>query len=195
MDSSQERANANLRSALWRLKKLHCEVVDGRNEHLSMARGVTVDVDGAVAAARRLTSTDTGMDATDITQDVGTLVGAGELLPDWYDDWVLIERERIRQVCLHALEIVCQRLTRAGDYARAVEAGLAAVTGEPLRESAHRVLIEAYLAEGNVCEALRQYRYCARLLAADLGVEPSERLSALFTTVGIAGGGLSATLG
>lgn len=45
---------------------------------------------------------------------------------------------------------------------------------EPLRETAHRTLIEAHLAEGNWSEARRQFRECRRLLREELGVEPSE---------------------
>ena len=40
----------------------------------------------------------------------------GELLPDWYDDWVLLERERFRQLRLHALDALCDDLTRAGRH-------------------------------------------------------------------------------
>ena len=39
---------------------------------------------------------------------------AMELLPGWYDDWVIFERERIRQQLLHALEILSRRLVSRG---------------------------------------------------------------------------------
>ncbi|MGH8905014.1 MAG: AfsR/SARP family transcriptional regulator [Egibacteraceae bacterium] len=55
-------------------------------------------------------------------------------------------------------------MTAEGRYSQAIDAGLAAIAGEPLRESAHRALIRAYLAEGNPSEALRQYRIYRRLL-------------------------------
>jgi DNA-binding SARP family transcriptional activator len=98
---------------------------------------------------------------------------ARDLLPDWYDDWVVLERERFRQLRLHALEALCRRLTEAGRFGAAVQAGLAAVAGEPLRESAHRILIQAHLAEGNPGEAVRQYHLYRRLLAGELAIEPS----------------------
>jgi DNA-binding SARP family transcriptional activator len=60
-----------------------------------------------------------------------------------------------------------------------VEAGLAAVRAEPLRESAHRTLVRAHLAEGNRFEANRQYHNCRRLLQAELGLEPSRGLREL----------------
>ena len=68
---------------------------------------------------------------------------------------------------------------RAGKVARALEAALSAVRAEPLRESAHRVLIRVHLAEGNRGEAIRQYELCRRLLRERLGVEPTEQLERL----------------
>jgi DNA-binding SARP family transcriptional activator len=105
---------------------------------------------------------------------------SGDFLPDWSEDWVLIERERFRQLRLHALEAICEQLTLAGRYGQAIDAGLAAVAGEPLRESAHRALIRAYLSEGNRVEALRQYELYRGLAHTELHVQPSPRMRALF---------------
>jgi DNA-binding SARP family transcriptional activator len=112
--------------------------------------------------------------------DVRRLVRTSdELLPDWYDEWVVVERERYRQVRLHALEALCVELASTGDYADAVEAGLAAVTMEPLRESAHRALMVAHLAEDNAVEALREFRAFSRLLHEELRLDPSPRIREL----------------
>jgi DNA-binding SARP family transcriptional activator len=81
-----------------------------------------------------------------------------ELLPGWYDDWVLLERERTRQRLLHALEALSREHRAAGRCAEAVEAALVAVNAEPLRESAHRELLESHLAEGNWVEAMHNVR-------------------------------------
>ena len=104
---------------------------------------------------------------------------AGDLLPDWYDDWVLIERERLRQLRLHALESLAIRRLDAGRYGEAAVAALAAVSIEPLRESAQRVLIRIHLAEGNVGEAVRQYRLYRNLLSDEMGLYPSEQIETL----------------
>jgi DNA-binding SARP family transcriptional activator len=53
------------------------------------------------------------------------------------------------------------------------------VAGEPLRESAHRVVIQAHATAGNHGEALRQYRLFCSLLRDQLGLEPSAELRAL----------------
>jgi DNA-binding SARP family transcriptional activator len=111
--------------------------------------------------------------------DAGLLSGAGDLLPDWSDEWVLLERERLRMLRLHALEAFVERCLADGRFGDASEAAIAAVSSEPLRESAQRALISVYLAEGNRVEAIRQYRRFNDLLYHELGVAPSGQLTAL----------------
>ena len=106
----------------------------------------------------------------------------GDLLPGWDEDWLLLERERIRQLHLHALEALAHRLRARGRYAEAVDAALAAVTAEPLRESAQSALISVHLAEGNVTEAYRQYDSYTALLWAELRITPSAALAAKVRT-------------
>src|SRR3954452_9389824 len=53
-DTSEKRSYANLRSALWRLRKVPHEVVDARAANLRLAPGVAVDAREAAAAARAL---------------------------------------------------------------------------------------------------------------------------------------------
>ena len=175
LDATDERAGASLRSSLWRLNRPGHLLVEATATHLRLAPEVDVDLRRALALARRLL--DGSADAVDVSD--GRVVLGAELLPDWYDDWLLFERERYRQLGLHALEALAERLGRDGDVARGLEAALSAVRSEPLRESAHRVLIRLHLAEGNRGEALRQYEVCRRLLRDKLGVEPSPELDRL----------------
>jgi DNA-binding SARP family transcriptional activator len=102
-----------------------------------------------------------------------------DLLPDWCDDWLVEDREGVRQLRLHALELLTAELSQSGRHTEAIQAALSAVRIEPLRETAHAALIAAYLAEGNRSEALRQFNRCRDLLTRELGVEPSEALRAL----------------
>jgi DNA-binding SARP family transcriptional activator len=102
-----------------------------------------------------------------------------DLLPDWYEDWVQADRERFRQIRLHTLERLAERLAERGLFAGAIEAALSAISGEPLRESAHRTLIRIYLLEGNKGEAIRQYVLYQRLLWEELGIQPSTELGRL----------------
>ena len=175
LNSTEAKANACLRTALWRLRAPDCRLVDATGTHLELAEGVAVDVRETRAAAEQ------AIDHEIAPGDVATsaLYRAGEILPDWYEDWLLIEREHFRQLRLHALETLCADLTEMGRFAEAARAGLAAVKDEPLRESAHRALIAAYLAEGNPGEALRQFRLFRHLLRDQLGLEPSRLMADL----------------
>jgi DNA-binding SARP family transcriptional activator len=164
-------ANSSLRSTLWRLGE-HSDVIRKTNTHLALAPEVDTDVADLIETSQRLVEDDRPPDA----QDVMGLIHTGELLPGWYDEWLIVERERIRQRRLHLLEVTCRRLTEAGSYAYALEAGLAAVAVEPLRESGHAAVIQTHLAEGNLVEASRQYELLRDLLRDQLGVRPSKRL-------------------
>jgi DNA-binding SARP family transcriptional activator len=174
-EATDTRAAASLRSSLWRLHRPGHRLVEGTATHLRLAPEVEVDLHRAAAVARRV------LDGTAETAELARAETAlaAELLPDWYDDWLVFERERFRQLGLHALEELARRFLAAGRPARALGAALAAVRGEPLRESAHRTLIRVHLAEGNVGEALRQYELFSRLLREQLGLAPSPLLDEL----------------
>lgn len=172
LDSGEARAAANLRSALWRIHRVEPRLIDASGSSLRLGSEVSVDVRQMEAAARALLQ---GEPDTDL--ELAQL--AGDLLPDWYDDWVLFERECFRQLRLRALEALCERLMRAGRLAEALEIGLQCVAGEPLRESAHRAVMRAYLADGNQAEAIRQYRLCERVLGEQLGICPSAQTQEL----------------
>jgi DNA-binding SARP family transcriptional activator len=177
LDKAEKLACASLRSALWQLRRNGLDVVTVSRNHLQLSASLEVDVWNTVAEARQIIG---GRDGH-ATQPDRLL--AGDLLPDWYEDWVIVERERIRQLRLHALESLGQRLIDQDRPAQAIEVGLAAVAADPLRESAHRVIVSAHLAEGNRSEALRQYRTFERLLDEQLGVGPSDRMLTLIDSV------------
>lgn len=172
IDSSEEHANANLRTALWRLHRLGFQLVDATRNHLALAPEVVVDLHDLSGRARQVLR----REVPPTRDNLDAIVTGGDLLPDWYDDWVVVEREQFRQLRLLALETLCRDLAATNSYAAAVEAGLACVAAEPLRESAHRALIGAHLREGNRVEAIRQFRLYEALVLDELGVEPSAAL-------------------
>jgi DNA-binding SARP family transcriptional activator len=174
-DVPENRAFGNLRSALWRLRLPALSAVEGVNDHLRLSSAVSVDVRDAHGVARRLLAGSCPCPGESVDQRAFE----GELLPGWYEDWILIERERHRQLSLHALETLCERLSAAGRFGEAVLAGMAAVAAEPLRESAQRVLIRTHLREGNPGEAIRQYRLYGELLHEELGLRPSQAITEL----------------
>jgi DNA-binding SARP family transcriptional activator len=168
-------AQGSLRSTLWRLDQSCPGLVLSVQGGVGLAPEVRVDARELAGWARRMLDPAEGL-AANPTPDV---VFRGELLPGWYDEWVLVERERLHQLRLHALEALAHKLAQEGRFGEALEAAHGAVRCEPLRESAHRVTVRIHLAEGNVAEALAQYERFAQLLQAQLGLEPSDRMTGL----------------
>jgi DNA-binding SARP family transcriptional activator len=177
-DVPSQRAAANLRSVLWRLHRSCAWLDTSQGDLMRLPDTVRVDLHEACESARQLLHRKTTLSEERLAE----LLHANfndELLPDWDEEWLIAERERFRQLRLHALEALCGGLTAACWYGAAVDLGLAVVRADPLRESGHGVLISAYMAEGNYCEALRQFRRYEALVRRELRVDPSPRLREL----------------
>ena len=172
-NGDDERASGNLRSALWRLKGAGIDVLRASKYLLWLHPGTEVDVTSTCEWATRI------IDGATVPGDLEIRTQAlacADLLPGWYDDWVIFERERLRQRLLHALEELSRQFAQQCRWSRAVEAAMTAVSMEPLRESAQRALVEAHLAEGNLVEARRCVSSYRRLVEEELGVSPSMAL-------------------
>ncbi len=173
---NEERAAGNLRSALWRLRRAGINVLAADKGSLGLCAHVIVDLHLIDQWATRLIQGNASGRDLAISPSV---LDALDLLPGWYDDWALMERERMRQRLLHALEALSIRLVSLGRYGEAVDSALLAVSADPLRESAQRALIEAHIAERNLVEARRSYLVYRDLARRELGIEPSSELLAL----------------
>lgn len=183
-DSRPGRAAANLRSALWRARRIgETTVIECAGPRLRLVPAVDVDQRSVLLQAREVTDladTPVGVSGVGVAGHV-ELVGAFSrgLLPDWMDDWLVLDQERWDQVRLHALETLARKLISAEKYLPALEAAFAAVEIEPVRESAHRTVVEVYLAEGNSACALKYYHRYRGLVQRELGVAPSLRMTRL----------------
>jgi DNA-binding SARP family transcriptional activator len=174
LDVPAARSHASLRTALWRIRKADTHLVHVARNRVRLDDLVEVDVYRSRAQAMRLLSDDPWLRPTD-TQ-VASLVS--DLLPSWDEDWLTLERERIRQMRVHALEALTHRLHKLGRYPQAIDVAFKVIADEPLRESAHAALIDVYLAEGNVAEAHTHLRKYATLLWNELRLRPSPGLLA-----------------
>jgi DNA-binding SARP family transcriptional activator len=184
LDASQEQAFGSLRTTVWRVRRVAAPMVHATSTHLALDPSVVVDARELESAADRIRHPH----QTVAPEDVERLAEAEELLPDWYDDWVLQERERLGQLRLAALETVCEELVETGRFREATAAAQAAVSADPLRESARRLLISTCLCAGNRAEALRQFVDFRTLLAREVGLEPSFRMLELTRTFKAAAG-------
>ncbi|MEV0730292.1 BTAD domain-containing putative transcriptional regulator [Polymorphospora sp. NPDC050346] len=167
-DTTQRRANADLRTALWRLQKVEPRLVVSTRHLLALADPVELDVRlverWALAAVRP------GRDPAELAAPP-PVTTVRTLLPGFDDEWVEQPRERLRLLQVQAFESTAAQLLAAGQAGPALPHILQAAQADPLRESANQLLIETHLRQGNVAEALRQYhRYRGHLAA--LGVAP-----------------------
>jgi len=139
---------------------------------LALAPDVEVDLAAAMLLLRTLPEVAAAADP-----DLALL--AADILPGWTASWLVIERERFRQLRLHATEERSLRLTAAGRYDEAVALAQGAVRSAPSRESARRALIEAHLAQGNISAAVAEYDEYQELLRSSVGATPAFSLDAL----------------
>jgi DNA-binding SARP family transcriptional activator len=180
-DSTSERAHANLRTALYRLFRRAPGTVHATSTYLQLTVGMQIDLEQTTRLANRILSTDgTGDHA--LFGDAMRANLYGDLLPDWDDEWLGDHQYRYRQLRLTALEKLSSQLAAAGHHGAAVQAALAAVQADSLRDSAHETLIRACLAQGNRHEAYTHYTNYRRILRDELGLDPPAAVGLLLTS-------------
>jgi DNA-binding SARP family transcriptional activator len=167
-DIEPARARSNLRTTVWRLGPATAVV---RATQASLAIAATVRVD--LAAVERQAADARGSERVLLDHLDGFDLA---LLPGWDDEWVQLERERVRQVELHLLDDIIASGARDGRHGDAVDAALRAIRLDPLREASQAALLRAYLAGGNRAAALEHFRRFTRLMRQELGLPPSPEL-------------------
>jgi DNA-binding SARP family transcriptional activator len=175
-NGSDERALTSLRVTVWRLRQTVPDlVVAGRNT-LALRSDVSCDVQEVLQVASRVAREP---ETLDLWEAVSALSG-DDFLPGWYDDWVQLERERLRQVRVRTLDRLARlALIDSDDPDIAATAALASARIEPLRETPQRLLIAAEIASGNLAEARGHFESYRHRVLDELGIEPSPRLSEL----------------
>ncbi|MBO0811230.1 MAG: hypothetical protein J2P23_04200 [Microlunatus sp.] len=107
------------------------------------------------------------------------LATTGDLLPGWYDDWVLLERERLRHQRVAALQLLARAALDRRQPRRAVRFATAASEIEPYDDTTEHLLISAQVAIGHLADAVCTYRHYCRRLAEELGVAPAPLVTQL----------------
>ena len=102
-----------------------------------------------------------------------------ELLPDWTEEWVMLERERLRHLELQVLDEEVAALVGSGRVTEALDTVLRAIRLEPLRESSHQALIRIFVQSGNRSAALTHYHGLVDLLRSELDLGPDPVTTAL----------------
>lgn len=175
-DCAEARALESLRVAVHLVSRQVPGLLLNRGPVLALSDLVEVDLHRVRAQLREVVGTGlSGNPALclDLLRDA-------ELLPGWYEDWVLSEQARLRKDRLHAFQIIARGSLARGDYEAAAEAAEAALELEPLYESAVGLLIQAEKQQGNNVSALRAFETYQDRLREDVGLAPSETVRRLF---------------
>lgn len=175
----ESRAQANLRTALWRIRQQAPEALTASDDALGLGPEVEVDYRLLFDSHRWNES----MDGDDVSSLVARL--RSDLLPGWDEEWLIIERERGRQIRMRRLEALSRHYLNLGDTTAAIDAAYASIEIEPLRETAHIALIEAHIRDGNLAEAAHQARRLTALVYDELGINPSPHFSKRLVDLGL----------
>lgn len=182
-ECTEAHAMGSLRAAVFTVSRRLPGLLASSGRELCLAGTVEVDL-------HRLRRALVGATAGDPVTDPWWSAGAAgaELLPGWYDDWVVTEQRRLRDLCLTAAECLAESALGRQDHFRARHLAETARSIDPLSEGATRILLQAHLAMGNEATALGIFRaYCATL-ADELGARPAPRMVELLAPVQAARG-------
>jgi ABC-type oligopeptide transport system substrate-binding subunit/DNA-binding SARP family transcriptional activator len=180
-DSTESNARSNLRHALWIIRKAIGPGVDTRvtSDDLGVIYhpqlGDQLDVD----------SFKTCLGGENSTNALFLSISAygGDLLPGFYEEWVVLEREHLQADFERKLENFLDCLIAEKRWNEVLEWGehWIALGGTP--EPAYRALMQAHAELGNLPGAVAQYQRCEEALARELGIEPSEKTQRIFKQI------------
>src|SRR6266566_2202403 len=179
-DATEAQARNNLRQLLHQLRQalpdaLHFLSADTHQLHWHPVTPFHLDV---AAFEQALTLADSATQRNDQHALQDALEQAdglyrGDLLPGCYDEWILPERDRLRQAFLQALERLMALQEEEGDTDAAINTARRLLGHDPLHEATYRHLMRLYISRGDPASALRVYYTCATILERELATEPS----------------------
>lgn len=169
-DTSEAQAFTNLRNLLHKLRQAlptpeHFLLIDSHFVQWQPEAPCTLDVAAFEQAVAQATTPSALAKAVELYQ--------GELLPSCYDDWILPERERVRQLALDTLERLITLLEARRDYYKAISYSQRLLQLEPLNEALYRRLMSLHAANEDRAGALHVYQQCAVMLKEEFGAEPA----------------------
>jgi len=191
-DLPNAQARRRLRQALWRIRHHLSDLpvsvpfilTEGDVVRLHPEAPCWADVEAFRAGCAPLEAA-RSMDLPGPVEGLREAVGLyrGDFMAGYYDDWVLVERERLREMYLAALDRLLAFCRTQGDYEEALHYARQLTMEDPLREEGHREVMRLCYLLGRHREALEQYELCRAALAQELGVEPAAATVALYREI------------
>lgn len=180
-EASDANALGSLRAALSRLPARLRRQLTVTPRNLALSSDVSVDLRQARLLAEQLL-----LPAAALPDANGSLPSlvllSSDLLPDWYDEWVVEDSRQWHSLRTRVLESWSARLVTLGRFGEAVETAIAAIHAEPLGEAGYAALIQAYLAQGDRPAALRALGDYRRVTGTDDDTPLPNGLDALLET-------------
>jgi DNA-binding SARP family transcriptional activator/tetratricopeptide (TPR) repeat protein len=181
---AETRARASLRQALFTLRQAlgdSADVLVLESEHAALdAQHLDVD---ALRLERALgPGSDDGLEAA-VALYRGDLLAGLTLDEPPFEEWLIAERERLRELVLEGLARLIARQRAAGHLEAGVDTALRLLAIDPLQEPVHRTLMRLYAVLGRRGDALRQYRECVAVLGRELEVEPEAETRQLYQEI------------
>jgi DNA-binding SARP family transcriptional activator len=170
--SSESNARSNLRHSLWLIRKAFGAAIDPRLEADDLEvtyrpqPGDQLDVETLERSPEDEGSTDALLAAVSAYQ--------GELLPGFYEEWVVLERERLQAAYERKMEALLDHLLAEERWQEVLEWGEHWISSGSTPEPAYRALMLAQAGLGNPPAAAATYQRCTEALSRELGLEPSE---------------------
>jgi predicted ATPase/DNA-binding SARP family transcriptional activator len=179
-DTTDAQARTNLRQLLHTLKQAlpHADSLVGSKGHTlqwladAPCRCDVAEFEAALTQAGSAES-QPGTQTLRLALERAVGLYKGDLLPSCYDDWILSERERLRQAYAGALERLVAVLEREGEPRVALPYAQRLLQHDPVREETYRALMRLHAAHGDRAMVRRVYQTCTAVLERELGVEPS----------------------
>jgi len=192
-DTSTEKSKKYLRQALWHLHAAlnsngnGTDVLMVDHDWLSLNPRSNLwtdvsDFERAFTSAEGVAGRQLDSKKATALRDAVTLYSA-DLLPGYYQDWVLFERERLQNMYLLMLDKLIVYLQFHGDYEVAQGYGATILRYDPARERTHRQMMHLYSLAGDRTSALRQFERCALALKQELGVKPEKKTVELYERI------------
>ena len=184
---SDEQARQSLRQVLVTLRRVLANHANLIAEHAEVAlEGPRLDVDVVrFEALVRDGSTRALAEAAALYQ--GDLLEGIRVKEPPFEEWLLAERERLREMVVEALARLLEHQVGGGPATPAIRTAMRILTLDPARESVHRDLMRLFERQGRRGDALRQYRLCVDALQRELGLEPRPETRRLYQDIVRAG--------
>ncbi len=179
-DTTEAQARNNLRQLLYQLRQAFPAVDQFLSAETHLLHWHTVmpfhldvaEIEQALTLADAATRRNNPLALQAALEQVDSLY-RGDLLPGCYDEWILPERDRLRQRHRQALEQLLRIFEGQGDTVTAIRYAQRLIGLDPLSEDLYRRLMRLFSLNNDRSSALRVYHSCVTILQREMGVDPS----------------------